>query len=380
MKLLFDLNATQPNHSGASHGGGKYGITVFFALLKRGVRMDCTYDSRLPLREDVKKAVEENSLRLHDISQKSLEEIAVENKIDTYYSANSISSIVQSNDVRNIITMHGLRNLEMPRDWTALRYKLPLYWRAKNLFTLTFQNLWKRKMLRRARKTLLNAKAEYVVVSEHTKYACLSYVPELNPAQIKVFYSPSTSTSNKDIPQYESKHKYALMVSGNRCEKNAIRAIKAFDEIFSDNETFRDFKVLITGAKNESDFNIRIKNKENFTFLGYVDETTLESLYKSAYIFVYPSINEGFGYPPLEAMHYGVPVAASAVCSIPEVCGDAALYFNPFDYKEIKGRILRLLLDSECRDEQARRSLKRYAQITERQNKDLVGLVDYILK
>ena len=76
-------------------------------------------------------------------------------------------------------------------------------------------------------------------------------------------------------------------------------------------------------------------------------------------MFIYPSINEGFGYPPLEAMSKSIPVAASAVCSIPEVCGDAALYFNPYDIEEIANRIVQLA-DPVMHRNMAERGRKRY--------------------
>jgi len=376
MKLLFDLKASQPNDSGASHGGGKYAIVVFFELLKRNVPLECIYDSRFPLREDVQNVVSEKNIKLHDLAIKSLDEIASTSGIDTYYSAYSGSKIVKG--VRNIITVHGLRAYEMPRDWWMLRYKQSAYLWMKTLVTLMFNDWWKRKMLRRVRKLLNRPNLEFIVVSEHTKFSCLSCVPELDKDSVRVFYSPSTSTENGDVCPYTDQYKYVLLVSSNRSEKNALRAIVALDEIFSEHPELDSFQVLVTGSQGNG-YIYNIKNKANFQFLGYVDEPTLESLYKGAYIFVYPSINEGFGYPPLEAMHYGVPVAASPISSISEVCGDAALYFNPFDYKEIKGRILRLLTDNRCHEDYSKRGLKRFECITIRQKKDLSALVDYIV-
>ncbi|MCM1451922.1 MAG: glycosyltransferase family 4 protein [Clostridium sp.] len=375
MKLLFDLHAAQPNYSGASHGGGKYAIAVFYELIRRGAEFECVYDSRLPLRNDIKEALNINGITCHDLSKQTIDQIVENHEIDTYYSANSKSNLAKG--IRNIITLHGLRGYEMPRDWWMLKYKSTSYLQFRVLVELLFDGWWRRRMLKQFRKDLLRDNLEFVVVSEHTKYSCLCNIPELEEKDIKVFYSPSTTTENFGSTEEDKDEAYVLLVSGNRCEKNALRAIAALDEIFSERPEYRRYNVIVTGAKG-NEFRYRIKNKDNFKFLGYVDEGKLDSLYRNADLFLYPSINEGFGYPPLEAMRYGVPVAASPISSIHEVCGDAALYFNPFDYKEIKGRILRMFSDGDCREQYSLKGLERYKLIENRQREDLSKLVDYI--
>jgi glycosyltransferase involved in cell wall biosynthesis len=85
-------------------------------------------------------------------------------------------------------------------------------------------------------------------------------------------------------------------------------------------------------------------------FTGWVDEATLEGLYAAATAFVFPSLAEGFGLPVLEALARGVPVACSNTSSLPEVAGDAALYFDPTETGEIAGAIERLVGDDELRE------------------------------
>jgi glycosyltransferase involved in cell wall biosynthesis len=93
---------------------------------------------------------------------------------------------------------------------------------------------------------------------------------------------------------------------------------------------------------------------------------------------VFPSLNEGFGYPPVQSMRYGVPVAASGTTSIPEVCGDAVLYFDPYSVSEIKNRLVQLM-DADIYADFAARAPKRYAEVHERQSRDLELAVDFIL-
>ena len=176
--------------------------------------------------------------------------------------------------------------------------------------------------------------------------------------------------------------KYFLLTSGARWEKNNLRAAMAFDELVgmyeSQGKSF-DYKMVITGAANPRAYLRHLKHKDRFVLLGYVENKELEFLHKNAYAFVFPSLNEGFGYPPVQSMRYGVPVAASGTTSIPEVCGDAVLYFDPYSVSEIKNRLVQLL-DSKIYDEYAARAPKRYAEVHERQVADLEKAVDFILK
>ena len=109
-----------------------------------------------------------------------------------------------------------------------------------------------------------------------------------------------------------------------------------------------------------------------------MDRSLLNSLHRSAYALFYPSLNEGFGYPPIESMKYGVPVAASGVSSIPEICGDAALYFDPYNILEMSNRILQLG-DPSIYEQLQEKGMARYALVSERQKRDLDSLVNFLL-
>jgi len=78
-------------------------------------------------------------------------------------------------------------------------------------------------------------------------------------------------------------------------------------------------------------------------WLGRVSDDVLETLYKQAEAFIFPSLYEGFGLPPLEAMRFRCPVVASDAASIPEVCGDAALYFDPHSASDLKDRLTQVI-------------------------------------
>src|SRR5204862_6044922 len=94
-------------------------------------------------------------------------------------------------------------------------------------------------------------------------------------------------------------------------------------------------------------------------FLGYLPEATLAVMYRLAGVFVFPSLYEGFGLPPLEAMASGTPVVTSNVSSLPEVAGDAAVLVDPYDPTAIADGIYRVLTDEQLRREMRRKGLDR---------------------
>src|SRR5205814_3453356 len=99
-------------------------------------------------------------------------------------------------------------------------------------------------------------------------------------------------------------------------------------------------------------------------FLGFVPIETLRVFYQAAAAFVFPSLYEGFGLPPLEAMACGAPVVTSNVSSLPEVTGDAALLVDPTSAEEIAAAISRVLTDSALRADLKARGLARARQFS----------------
>jgi glycosyltransferase involved in cell wall biosynthesis len=93
--------------------------------------------------------------------------------------------------------------------------------------------------------------------------------------------------------------------------------------------------------------------------LGFVDDKDLPVLLASANLFVFPSLYEGFGYPPLEAMASGVPVVTSITSSLPEVVGNAGVMVDPFDFRKISDEMTRILKDPNVASDYSRRGLER---------------------
>jgi glycosyltransferase involved in cell wall biosynthesis len=124
----------------------------------------------------------------------------------------------------------------------------------------------------------------------------------------------------------------------------------------------KDFKLLLVGFKgwgNKQIVELLGKLKGTVDYLGYVNSEELAELYREASCFVYPSLYEGFGLPPLEAMACGCPVVVSNVTSLPEVCGDAAYYVDPYDVESIAEGMYKVLTDEAMRRNLIEKGLER---------------------
>jgi glycosyltransferase involved in cell wall biosynthesis len=386
VNLLFNLVAVQPIHSAKFHGGGSYGEVIFWALVKRGVQFSCAYDSHKYLDPMILDACKTQNIPLFDINEKTPQQIIDENQIDTFYTP--LYSLEKKWDINVkdfVFTWHGVRALEMQYSWAGVGFAKKLGQKFEAL--VRYRESWKKYFYKPKYQALAarmaEGKARTITVSEHSRASIKSFFPELLDLEIPVFYSPMTAYEPEGfLPPGVAAKKYFLLTSGARWEKNNLRAAKAFDELVgmyqSQGKPF-DFKMVITGAANPKAYLCHLKHKDRFVLLGYVENKELEFLHQNAYAFVFPSLNEGFGYPPVQSMRYGVPVAASGTTSIPEVCGDAVLYFDPYSVSEIKNRLVQLL-DARIYADFAERAPKRYAQVHARQAEDLEKAVDFILK
>lgn len=138
-----------------------------------------------------------------------------------------------------------------------------------------------------------------------------------------------------------------LTVSAKRVHKNLERLIRAMSIVV---EQMPDAVLVLPGNPTPHERVLRALADElglasRVRFPDYVDAADLEGLYELAECFVFASVNEGFGIPILEAMRRGVPVACSRASSLPEVAGDAALYFDPYSVSDIANALIELLSD-----------------------------------
>jgi len=163
--------------------------------------------------------------------------------------------------------------------------------------------------------------------------------------------------------------RYILYVGGIAPHKNLSCLVNAFSNLIS-MEQYRDIKLVLVGDYKNDVFLIdeQLKRnmdnpdlKQNVIFTGYIPDEDLNFLYNGATIFVLPSFCEGFGLPALEAMSCGTVVIGSSTTSIPEVVGDAGLYFDPHNENELVSKLQTVLDDDNLRGELGKRSLERSA-------------------
>ena len=207
--------------------------------------------------------------------------------------------------------------------------------------------------------------------SESTKDDIIRFF-KIDPQKIEVIYLasdtvfkklPETRIDRNILKKYKINKKYILSVGTIEPRKNFITLIKAFNLIKQKNTGF-DYKLVIagrTGWKSEATYEEREKSpyREDILFTGIVPDRDLVQIYNQAELFVYPSLFEGFGLPPLEAMSCGLPVIASDSSSLKEVVGDAGILLSPGNNIEIQKQILHVLENEEIKEELKRKSLIR---------------------
>jgi alpha-1,3-rhamnosyl/mannosyltransferase len=154
-----------------------------------------------------------------------------------------------------------------------------------------------------------------------------------------------------------------LFVGAIQRRKNVMRLVEAFEGVPS------GWKLVLAGSygfgAEEALARIaRSPRKNDIQVLGYVPEQVLEDLYRRASVFAFPSLDEGFGMPLLDAMSHGVPVLTSNVSAMPEVAGDSALLVDPSDVASVSQGLWKLTNDGALREDLIQRGLKRSGEFS----------------
>jgi len=163
--------------------------------------------------------------------------------------------------------------------------------------------------------------------------------------------------------RYQVTYPFVLYAGRISPQKNLVRIIEAFSALKADlvkQELYPDLKLIIIGDELSKNPDLRrtvvrggVQN--DVRFMGFVPIEVLKSFYDLAKVFVFPSLYEGFGLPPLEAMAHGTPVLTSNTSSIPEVVGNAAVMVNPENVFEIMRALERVLIDHSLREKMRQR-------------------------
>lgn len=410
MNILFEFITVS-----VKTGAGEYHRRIFYELVNKVENSDtddtvfALYDSRKGIAyEDLSPEAlkPKQCVRFIDCADKSIDQIVEEHHIDTFFIACAqylrdrdeiqnikckvicvIHDIVIEELVHNkLITYMQLFNTNSYRQialkpWQRFFCKkfLPECFRYMDNFAQTHLLTTKHNSYDQVLGQLNNIVAlhrnnhntQLVTVSQHSR-ASVIYYYNLKKDDIKVLYSPERCTTLTDKVENEELKKlidsgnpYYLMVSSKIEHKNAYKVIRAFEKF----QKLHPEAKLVTLGTDQQQYPAQIP-------LPFLSDGDLANAYKHCYAFMYPSYTEGFGYPPLECMRFGKPVLASNTSSIPEVLGNAPIYFSPFYESEI----FRALCDltSENYTDRCQASQNRFKDIHSRQERDLHTLIDMI--
>ena len=214
---------------------------------------------------------------------------------------------------------------------------------------------------------VLKEAARIFAVSHFTKSE-IQQLFSIPPARVQVVYNAiderflrghATDADRQLIAErYLVTYPFLLYAGAISPHKNLIRIIEAFSALKTElekDQKFPDLKLIIIGDDLSGHPDVRrtvVKSgvQNDVRFLGFVPIEVLRIFYDAAKIFVFPSLYEGFGLPPLEAMAHGTPVVTSNTSSLPEVTGNAAVLVNPENVFEIMRALHRVLLDQSLRE------------------------------
>lgn len=182
-------------------------------------------------------------------------------------------------------------------------------------------------------------------------------------APASLYYRPADSLQSSECVRRFTEKDYVLYVGTVEPRKNLKTLIRAFRDI----RTNYDLSLIIAGRlgwlyDDVISYPEELGIKADVIFTHYVDEKTLHYLYNHASVFVYPSLYEGFGLPPLEAMVCRVPVIVSDIPPLIEVSGEAVMTFNPKDHEELADKMNRVLSSETLRSELVEKGLKKASE------------------
>ena len=388
-QILFDLLFCQPGF----HGGGEYGKAVFHALVQHaarseGVRIWAAMDPNVFMEPWIWDVCNQHGISVVAVTS-TADVVALVNRdrFDTFYTPGLVTyadhfapnaadtpaspECFRSDGRTRIIgTIHDVRHVSMRQNRERRGLAVPP--------GLEHAGPDYARLFASPRIDTI------VTVSEHSKSEILGTFGQ--PAAALVVLTPPAKRrpEPEPFPVSDDRHgfdatDFALVVNAGRPEKNAAAAVAAFDELFSSHDlspALRELKVVLLGIDTLADLGQgALRNPRRFVAMPTVAPPQLEYLLQRSRFLVYPSFDEGFGYPPVEAMRYGRPSVASQTGAMREVCGTAAIYCDPNDVRSISNAIRQMAVappDPVTLEHRLR-------QIETRQQEDLARLVSLIV-
>jgi glycosyltransferase involved in cell wall biosynthesis len=250
---------------------------------------------------------------------------------------------------KSVVTIHDCIHLMFPQ-----------YLPNRFAYTYARASLW--AATRKAERILTVSETSKTDILRYFAVPAERIVVAYNAIDERFAIQPPRELIDRTRERYQLDGPFALYVGNIKPHKNLERLIDAFHIVRR--EGFERLRLLIIGDQILKYPRLRravdrYKLHKHVRFLGFVPDETLAALYRLATVFVFPSLYEGFGLPPLEAMAGGTPVVTSNCSSLPEVCGDAAVLVDPYDAESIAEGIRRVLADPDLRATLVERGLRR---------------------
>jgi glycosyltransferase involved in cell wall biosynthesis len=247
----------------------------------------------------------------------------------------------------------------------------------------------KRVVLKHWGKIIARKAQAIITVSENSKKDIVKMlkVPdgkiEVAPNSVEDRYQPVSDFKalERIKKKYEITKEYIFNLGNLKPHKNISGLLKAYSQLSSN---LKDKYQLVIVGKKERYFNALANLAKELQldtlFIDYVQDPDLPALLSSAEFLVFPSFYEGFGIPVLEAMACGCPVVSSNTSSMPEVLGDAALFFNPYHVEEMSLAIRKMLEDENLRNKFRQKGLERVRLFTlEKAAKKILDVFESVL-
>ncbi len=214
-------------------------------------------------------------------------------------------------------------------------------------------------------------------VSEASRTDILRFYPATDPDKVwvvpnaidaELLEDPGQEERERVRERYQIRGRFVLFAGNVKPHKNLERLIRAFARVRAE-PGHEDVRLVLLGEDVSRYGSLRRAVEESgvrqdVRFFGFVPHRTLAALYRMASVFAFPSLYEGFGLPPLEAMACGTPVVTSRISSLPEVVGDAALLVDPYSEEAIARAISRVLDEPELRRSLVERGLLRASRFS----------------
>jgi glycosyltransferase involved in cell wall biosynthesis len=280
-------------------------------------------------------------------------------------------------------------------------YKIPLLSKTKTILSIfdvtyllvePYRSSWRNKFYIKNFIQLASRKAKRIITSSHWTKSDLLKSLHLSEEKIEVIYlgvdpkfqaTPEKNKRDYIKKKYRIQRKYLLYVGNFLPHKNVKSLIAAYNLL---PENIRGEYSLVLGGRRPKGFRRDIEqsglsDSQSIIYCGYIADEDLPALYSGAELFVFPSLYEGFGLPPLEAMACGCPVASSNTSSMPEVLGDAALFFNPNLTEEMSMAIRQMLEDEHLRNSFCQKGLGRARLFTsEKMAERMLAIFDSVIQ